>query len=232
MTRTAKYGCRIVACVSLAFLCSGCASDSIQNKRLARYRPETGERTPWLWNQSSAPTRAEEDNADASKSVSRSLVSRTLAHSDRVDIYLRGIPQPEDIIDVIDDLGNVNLPLTGRVRIEGKTTSEAEVLIEKRYIEGGYYKNINVIVVAQADEYFVRGEVKREGRYPLIGDLTLLKAIATAGGYTDYAKSSRIQVISGKKILAFDARKIERLKAEDPLIKPGDVIIVPRRIAW
>jgi polysaccharide export outer membrane protein len=153
-----------------------------------------------------------------------------LKRSDKIMIYLRDIPRPEEIKAEIDVNGSVNLPLIGTVQIEGKTTAEAIDLIEKAYIDGGFYRKISVIVTAEEDEYFVMGEVKKEGRYSLSRDLTLLQAIATAGGYTDYAKKSKVEIIRGKEVNVFNGVRIEERKDEDPLIQPGDVVRVPRAI--
>jgi polysaccharide export outer membrane protein len=144
-------------------------------------------------------------------------------------VYLRGIPKPEDLQDVVDEQGRITLPLIGRVSVQGLTTADAETIIENEYVNRGYFRKIDVNVLAQEDEYFVRGEVKKPGRYPLVRDLTLLQAITAAGGYTDFAKRSEVRVIHGEEAKAYDAEKIEAQKAKDPLVKRGDIIIVERR---
>lgn len=215
---------------------TGCATSG-GPERMVRYRPSVDDRRPWTWSMAAVPVPAAVGvpgspvpGLTASGGVSRPNTLRTLRRGDKLMIYLRGIPQSEDLGYVVDDAGNINLPLIGSVTVDGKTTAEAERLVERTYVDGGYYQHINVIVVTQEEEYFVRGEVKREGRYPLSGDLTLLQAVATAGGYTDYAKLSRIEVKRGDEVLFFDASRIEKTLDRDPLIKPGDIIVVPRRI--
>lgn len=231
----------VIAGVTLMALFSGCFSGSMRGKRLARYSPRVSDRSPWLWDRGSAqdsPSEPYSRQTDSRRQKGpdvyvsgekESPLSRALRRGDRIVVYLRGIPKSEDIMEVVDELGSVTLPLIGTVKVKGKATSEAENLIEKIYIDGGYYNKINVIIVAQADEYFVRGEVKREGRYPLSGDLTLLQAIAVAGGYTDYANRRKVQLIRSDKKLFFNASKIEHRKEKDPLIRPEDIIVVHRR---
>lgn len=153
-----------------------------------------------------------------------------LRRGDRVNVFLRGIPTPEDISDVVDELGNIKIGLIGSVRVAGLTTAEAEKAIERAFIDGGFYRRIDAIIVAQGDEYFVRGEVQRPGRYPMGGDISLIQALSAAGGYTDYARRSRISIIRGGESLSFNASRIERQRDPDPLIKPGDIIIVNRRV--
>jgi polysaccharide export outer membrane protein len=87
--------------------------------------------------------------------------------------------------------------------------------------------------MAMADEYFIRGEVKKVGNYPLIGDRTLLQAITAAGGYTDYAKLSKVTILRlDQDPKVYDCKKVAKRRISDPLIHPGDIIIVPRRILW
>jgi protein involved in polysaccharide export with SLBB domain len=152
-----------------------------------------------------------------------------ISRGDKLMMDLRGIPTPEGINDVVDNAGNVTLPYIGEVKVEGMSTAAAEALIEKLYIDGGYYKKIDVIIVAEVGDYFVNGEVKREGKYPVRRDLTLLQAIAEAGGYTDFAKSTEIKIIRGDMNLTVDAERVEKRLDRDPLIKAGDIIKVPRR---
>jgi len=168
-------------------------------------------------------------NSRAPQSDADETPAKLLRRGDKVSIAIRDIPNPQDIRDVIDNLGCVNLPLIGTMKIEGRTTSEAENVIEDAYIRGGYYKKINVIVVGGEEEYFISGEVKREGKYSISPGLTLLQALAEAGGYTDYAKKSEVMIKRAGVKLILDAQKIATGKDKDPPIEAGDVIIVPRR---
>lgn len=231
----------MVALMAALFLAAGCATDSGPGKRLTRYRPEMTNRSPWLWKEgggagTAVPVETAHTNEPATVKVgtppvgSSGLMARVLKRGDKVAIYLRDIPTPDQIKDEVDASGTVNLPLIGVVQVEGKTTSEVEDLIEKAYIEGGFYVKMSAIVTAEEDEYFVQGEVKREGRYPLTRDVTLLQAITTAAGYTDYAKRREIKIIRGEEVFVYDGERIEDRKDKDPLIKPGDIIIVQRKV--
>jgi len=152
-----------------------------------------------------------------------------LRRGDGISIYLKNIPRPEDIREEVDEMGDVTLPLIGKIRVNGMSTSQAEDAIKAAYIDGGYYRKIDVIVVAEAGVYYVRGEVKRPGSFPISGDVTLVQAITTAGGYTDFAKRSKVKVRRGYEDMLFDADRIEDGKDPDPLIKANDTIIVSRR---
>lgn len=153
---------------------------------------------------------------------------RPLRKADRLAVSLLGIPTPQEIRDVVDDNGNITLPLIGNVRVEGLPISKAEELIERLYIDGQFYTSINVIIVAQEEEYFVQGEVVRPGRYPLQGDLTLIQAIISAGGVTDYADKKRVRIIRGEEKKEYNTDKILDRREQDPVVRSDDVIVIPR----
>jgi hypothetical protein len=242
-------------CVLLLAALAGCVSAPPPSQRLARYVPETERRDVWDWQrtldayapgavdipESGLPAEepAEAYVPPAPERESKPWETRganqgswPLRRGDRIAISLRGIPEPEEIMEVVDDYGEITLPLIGNRRVEGMRTLEAERMLTETYVREGFYQEgkLTVILVAQDNEYFVRGEVKGPGRYTLSGDLTLLQAIASAGGYTDYARMSKIRVIRDTSVLVFDAARIERRRDEDPDIKPGDIIVVPRKI--
>jgi len=158
-----------------------------------------------------------------------SPVGQALKRGDAVVVSLTGIPKPSEFKDVIDERGNITLPLIGKVKVAGIATSEAEQRIASAYIDGKFYKKIDVIVVAEVGDFFIRGEVKREGKYPLSSGMTLQQAIAAAQGYTDFARPSRIKVIRGSMDTVYNAERIEEGREPDPEIKPNDIIVVPRR---
>ncbi len=232
----------IRAIVVAMFLLSafGCATTPMRSLRIDRYYPDTAGRAPWSWNESAMATAGEERvtalpvvsaASDYSSSSASSGIVRRFKAGDRIRIYLRDIPGRDEISDQIDENGQINLPLLGVVKVEGMSTSEVEDYLEKKYVEDGYYKRITVIVLADEEEYFVQGEVNRPGRYPLGRGRTLLQAIADAGGYTDYANRKSVEIIRADQVQVYNCVKIEQRASEDPLIKPGDIVRVRRRIA-
>ncbi|MBN2300921.1 MAG: SLBB domain-containing protein [Lentisphaerae bacterium] len=203
-----------------ALLVVGCVQGSIQSKRLMRYSPDTADRSPWLWSE-------EDDQPISSQPVDR--VGRKVgafARGDKIMIYLREIPEEKVIPCVIDAIGNISLPHIGTVKLEGRTTFEAEKLIRQAYIAGQYYMRINVVIVPQDGKYFVHGEVKRPGPFTLSGDLTLMQAIAAAGGFTEYANERKVRVGN----MTYDTKRIKQGKQSDPIIKTDDIIEVPATI--
>jgi polysaccharide export outer membrane protein len=205
----------MVSTVLLLALAFGCATPP-GGRELEAYRPDADPSVVQLPEIEQAP-------------VSAAIV-RLLRNGDRLSVSLRGIPNPEDLQVEVDESGCITLPLIGPIKVTGQTSSAAERTIEKEFVEGGYYRRITVIVVAEEDFYFVQGEVKSPGRFPLAGDMTLLQAIAAAGGYTDYAKPSKVRIMRGDEILYFNVERITRRRDPDPFLKRGDIVVVERRI--
>jgi protein involved in polysaccharide export with SLBB domain len=170
---------------------------------------------------------AKQDEPEASVRTHNTL--RNLKSGDRVIIHLRGIPTLVEINDVIDGWGEVTLPFIGEVKIADKTISEAERQVEKSYIDGGIYKQINVIIVAEDEVYFVQGEVAWQGKYSLSGAVTLWQAISAAGGCTPFANRKKIKIMRGDKILMYNGKDIAKGAVPDPLIFANDIIEVYKR---
>lgn len=231
---------------------AGCLSHSPVGRRLDRYRPDERRRGAWFASLHRGASEGDEAQTAALPSTGPAAGGlanppampphasselppapiRSLVTGDRLTISLLGIPDPQQIEDVIDDAGNISLPHIGDVQVAGITTSEAENLVRRAYIDGLYYRDINVIIVSKDDEFFVRGEVKREGRYPLTGAMTLVKAISVAGGYTEFADKNEAEIMRGEEILEFDMKRIHDGRDHDPPLQRGDVINVRRRWIW
>lgn len=226
------------ACATMLALVTGCASNPLRGQRVARYRPRVDGRDVTLPDRMvvEPPAAAAGTNNAARTGTGMDgvrMATRSLQVGDKVAIYLFGIPEPGEIQDVIDDRGNVKLPLIESVKIAGRTTYEAEKMIESAFVDRGYYRKIEISVVAlsvlaREDGCYVRGEVKRPGRYPWTADLTLMKAIIGAGGFTEYANPRKVQITRGSENRTYDTAKIEKGEVKDPPIKAGDIIIVRR----
>ncbi len=89
--------------------------------------------------------------------------------------------------------------------------------------------NRDVVVVPQEEYCYVRGEVRRPGPIRWSPDLTLQRILAAAGGLTELAKEREVRLYRGSEMQVYNLLEIEDLRAEDPRIVPGDVILVKRR---
>lgn len=125
---------------------------------------------------------------------------------------------------VVDDQGQVSLPLIGNVEFQGRSVREAEGLIEAK-LKDGYLKQPRVSVeVLNYRPFFILGEVKDPGSYPYVNGMTVLTAVALAGGYTYRAAKSDIAIVRDQ---AGTRREVK--VSEESVVLPGDTIRVPER---
>ncbi|OVE75825.1 hypothetical protein BVX97_03155 [bacterium E08(2017)] len=215
--------------VSVAFLTGGCLTTSTYTEKVPAYRPEVGNRylgksesTGFTPASTATPVAAEPSEPDDSGVM--------LKRGDQITINIYGTGEKTAIEDVIDATGSVNLPYIGSVKIGGKTTSEAELHIEESYVAGKIYKQIQVSVVKAFDgEFYVHGEVNnKQGVYPLAGDTTILDAIARAGGFTVFAKQTKVKLIRDNDVTLYDVKKMMDGELDSAPIKPGDMIVVDK----
>jgi polysaccharide biosynthesis/export protein len=156
-----------------------------------------------------------------------------------------GIIQPGDMIDVrvlgqeqlsakvrVRPDGQVTLPFLNDVQAAGQTPKALGALIEKRLKE---YVNTPVVTVgveqAPPGPVSVLGEVTKPGKFPYEGGLTVLDALALAGGMTEYAHKDRVYVLRGQPEptrVRFDTRRLMRGEGRGLAftLEPGDVVVV------
>ncbi len=151
---------------------------------------------------------------------------------DPIVIFLRDLPGAKSdmqLEDIIDDQGAINLPYIGRMTAAGKTTSVFEQEIEQKYIDEKIYKiRITANVVVPQQFIFVTGEVKLSNKYPLVSGMTLLQAITTAGGPTDYADLKKVELSRNGAKTIYNVTDIRNNPSKDIPLEPGDQINVPR----
>ncbi len=115
---------------------------------------------------------------------------------DQIFITVFGQPDMSAEVTVNDNL-QVTLPLIGTLKVGGLTPPAIEKLISQRLKEGQYLLNPEVsIQVRQIRSHImsVLGEVQKPGRFVIAGKMTILDALATAGGLTQRADSAAILI--------------------------------------
>ena len=151
---------------------------------------------------------------------------------DPITIQFKGLPEGTDILsDVVDEQGGITLPYIARVDAVGLTTAELEKAIYDAYVNGEIYKStLSVMVTAEQKSFYVWGEVRTPGRYPLVSGTTLLQAVASAGGYSPYANQRRIQLNRAGNSYFFNGKELEISPEDDAEIEADDVIRVHRSL--
>lgn len=161
--------------------------------------------------------------APAPAKVSAPKAEYTLGAGDKVEVTVFGHPDLSGTFDV-DGTGLISLPLIGQLPVLGMTAGETEMTIRQR-LTPDYLKNPRVsIQVLNYRPFYIIGEVKQPGSYPYVNGLTVLQAVALAGGFTYRAKEKKIVVQR-----ANDPSRAKRsVRRGDPIL-PGDIIEVPER---
>jgi polysaccharide export outer membrane protein len=105
-----------------------------------------------------------------------------------------------------------------KIVVNVKTLLEASDGTEQLLIQDG-----DVIYQPRAKFYFVLGEVNKPGRYPLEDGITVTKAISVAGGYTDRASKSRVQILRDE-----NGQQVKHRAEANELVQSQDIIEVPQ----
>lgn len=154
-----------------------------------------------------------------------------LGPSDQLSIDVFGIPELSKSVTV-DLTGQIALPLVGQLKVSGLTAQELSAEIEKR-LRGVYVRDPNVTVNisnAASQTVTVDGSVAAPGVYPLVGRMSLMRAIARASGTSEFARENYVVVFrraGGKDYAAlYDLRAIRQGIYEDPEIFSNDIIYV------
>ncbi len=130
--------------------------------------------------------------------------------------------------------GKVSFPLIGDIEVAGKTTAEIKSLVEKK-IRAYIPTASATVIVSQPGslQYYVIGKVAKPGMFNVSRRLSVLQALALAGGLTTFADEDSISIIrySNGKVsrLPFDyseVKKGENLQ-QNILLERGDVVLVP-----
>ncbi len=217
----------------------GLGNQAAQRPSLIATAPGTSAASAGISTQAGSETKAPASTIPLVSSAKRrgnqpESVIYLLKVGDPVVIYLRSLPGvqggEQSIEGIINENGDVNLPFIDTVHIAGCTTSEAEQKIRKIYLDGKIYKYITVSVVLPGRAYYVRGEVRTAGKFPLYGATTIVQAIATAGGFNEFANPGNVQVVRGEKKFRVNVEDLEKHPERDVELEPGDVIIVGRSI--
>lgn len=154
----------------------------------------------------------------------------TLRKDDMVQITFSGVPNPPpDHEERIKEDGTITLQLIGPIRAEGMSAGQLQKTIHDKYVPD-YFHRLTVTVQTENRVFFVDGEVRQPNRYVYSGEMTVLRAIAAAGGFTDFAARRRVILTRpGKPPMEVDGDKAKRRPELDPPVYPGDRISVPRK---
>ena len=155
--------------------------------------------------------------------------------NDLLEIDVYGVTELKRTVRV-NSTGLVSLPLIGTTKLAGLTAQQAEAAIAARYAEK-YLQDPQISVFIKeftSQRVTIEGAVARPGIYPLTGQITLLRAMALAGGRGELASLDNVMVYragpDGKLGSAmYDLDLIRSGEIPDPVVLPEDVIVVQRK---
>lgn len=214
MLRPDKYF--LVALLALAALVSGCAS----------HPPSLGG-DPGLQVMSAAqmPVPEQTDALPAGNVYYVGVHDKLL-----IDVF--GIPELSGRDVQVDSLGQIALPIAGRVDVNGKTPAEIGDLVALR-LRGNYVRDPQVTVnlkEARTQVVTVEGQVTKPGLYPVVERMSLLRTIAQAGGLTELAQLDDVVVfreVKGQRFAAlYNLKRIRQGAYPDPDIYANDLVVV------
>lgn len=147
---------------------------------------------------------------------------------DLVMIAFSDVERPPQKMEVnIPDTGIITLPYNVHVKADGKTTTELEREIRSAYVPA-LYVTLTVTVRTDMRVYYVDGEVKNpRGALPYVGEVTVLRAIANVGGFSDFANKKNIELrrLNGERHVINYFKALKDPKQDLP-VYPNDHIIV------
>lgn len=202
--------------VVIALLLGGCASSSVKIGGAPNIQVMAGDAMP-------EPTVAD---------LSASERAYRVGPFDVLSVDVFGSEELSKKEIQVDASGRITFPLVGTLEVAGRTPGEVGQLLADRF-RGRFIKDPQITVNLKeivSQTVTISGEVKRAGVYPIVGRMTLLTAIASAEGWTEFSKKGEVVVlrsVGGQDYAAlYDVRAIERGNYADPDIFASDIIVV------
>ena len=129
--------------------------------------------------------------------------------------------------------GKITLPLLKDMDASGSTPEQLQSRIEKGLADYVSKPSVTVIVQeAKSHKFNILGQVQKPGTYILTGPMTVLDAIALAGGLREWAKAKSIYILrvapnGSRERIPFDYKKVVKGEDQDAVLQIRDTIVVP-----
>jgi polysaccharide biosynthesis/export protein len=132
----------------------------------------------------------------------------------------------------VDEHGNIRVPTMGEINVLGFTEKEVRERIETKLLEDYFKKEANIFVTVKLAgiRYTTLGEIGQGSQVIYKDQVTIMEAIANAGGIQDYGDRTNVQIIrqypQGEEVHTIDVTSINALSSPYYYIQPNDMIIV------
>jgi polysaccharide export outer membrane protein len=146
-----------------------------------------------------------------------------LGAGDTLQVVVFGEPDLSGTVH-ISDSGQVAMPLIGTITAQGLTLNQLQQQLVKK-LDANAVRSPNVTVtISEYRPFFILGEVKNPGSYPYMPHMTVLTAIAIAGGFTPRASQDAISVTRH-----YNGKPYELKAPRKARVQPGDTVYVFER---
>ena len=157
----------------------------------------------------------------------------TIGKGDILEISVWKEPEISRRVQVRVD-GRISMPLVDDIHVAGMTPIELKEVITRRLSDYIEVPVVTIVVHEQAvQSYYVLGEVQEQGEFILTDDITVLQALAMAGGFTEWANKRNLLLLrnteTGEQRIDINYRDIVSGNAPDQNLRimPGDTLVVP-----
>ena len=164
----------------------------------------------------------------ANPSIPVPATTAQLRPGDSLTVTIQGVPDPSNNPVQIDEQGLISLPLIGTLTAAGVSTAELSQRIRETYVAKKIYTAVDVSVTVTERFVYVGGEVQRPGRIVWTPDLTVAKAIQSAGGFSLYAKETAVNLVRENHAYSIDVKLAQKDPSQDPPLMPGDSLQISR----
>jgi polysaccharide export outer membrane protein len=154
---------------------------------------------------------------------------------DTFDVRVYGEADLSGTFRVATD-GTVDYPLAGRIQVAGLRTGEIQQLLVSK-LKDRYLKDPQVIVTVKdrnSQKISVLGQVARPGQVGYYPNMTIVDAIASAGGFTGIAAKNSVNLrreVAGKiEMHTYPVADISEGRSQNVMVQPGDVLVVDERV--
>lgn len=217
---TAKVSTIVPAMLAVALLSTQAMAQTASQGAV----PQQPLQRPAAGSNAAAPTQTTPGQAPGQSAALKADDSYRLGSGDRVRITVYGQPELTGEY-AVDGSGQMSYPLVGQIRAGGLTAHDLEkALIGK--LSPNYLKNPSISVeVLTYRPFYIVGEVRTPGSYPFVSGMTVLNAVALAGGFTYRARENSFYVTRTGE----DGAKNKITAGAEATILPGDIITVRER---
>ena len=179
----------------------------------------------------STPTASPAPTTSSPRPAPAATADYRIVPGDKLNIQVYKDAQLSQQLQVRPD-GKITLPLVGDVRAEGRTSAELRDSLVESLKEYNNNPVVTVIVTETVPPvFYVMGEVNAPGTLPLKGQISMVQALAMAGGFKDFAKKKDIIIqrkgATGVTAVPFNYNEAIKGRGSMVYVQPGDTIIVP-----